>query len=60
MLGINTKLLQSLTKSTKEDQQVDAFTKFLSRATADDLKYVSKIIDKDLKVFIGIVSEKLA
>jgi DNA ligase-3 len=45
--------LDELTKYTKEEPQINHFKKFLARATGNDLFYLSKIIDHDLKVMIG-------
>eukprot|EP01117_Protostelium_nocturnum_P010644 TRINITY_DN3832_c0_g3_i2.p1 TRINITY_DN3832_c0_g3~~TRINITY_DN3832_c0_g3_i2.p1 ORF type:complete len:848 (+),score=249.92 TRINITY_DN3832_c0_g3_i2:325-2544(+) len=45
--------LDTLTTLSKEDEQQKAFQKMLKKCTGDDLKYLWKIIDHDLKINIG-------
>eukprot|EP01125_Pyxidicula_operculata_P015395 TRINITY_DN5220_c0_g1_i2.p1 TRINITY_DN5220_c0_g1~~TRINITY_DN5220_c0_g1_i2.p1 ORF type:complete len:896 (+),score=176.10 TRINITY_DN5220_c0_g1_i2:14-2701(+) len=45
--------LSGLTSATKEDQQIAAFQTILKKCTGDDLKILCKLIDHDLKMFIG-------
>jgi DNA ligase-3 len=47
------KFLDNLTGVTKEDDQLQVFDNFFPSCTPYDLRWIAKIMDKDLKINIG-------
>eukprot|EP01102_Stenamoeba_stenopodia_P016187 TRINITY_DN5629_c0_g1_i3.p1 TRINITY_DN5629_c0_g1~~TRINITY_DN5629_c0_g1_i3.p1 ORF type:complete len:1101 (+),score=403.70 TRINITY_DN5629_c0_g1_i3:66-3368(+) len=46
-------MLEDLSKTGKEDEQVSILKPILKKATGDDVKYIAKLIDHDLRINVG-------